>query len=243
MKKLTFLVIAGALLGAGLFAQASIADSDPNMYEQDTGVQTLDDTAIDLFEREGAWTASISPDDGFITSTSFEGGPNAKAPPPEVGDQPAPTDTKILGVKVEFYHRGVNSFYVRPLRPLPVKGTAKTVSVWVAGRNLPHKLVLVVQDYNGRTFDLPMGTLDFSGWKRLSVVIPPSPDGIIGIVQSNPYYGERPGIRIAGFRVDCDPATARGTYYIYFDGLTTVADQYNYDSRDTDDPDDSAWNR
>jgi hypothetical protein len=88
-----------------------------------------------------------------------------------------------------------------------------------------------------------MGTLDFSGWKRLSVVIPPSPDGVTGIVQSNPYYGERPGIRIAGFRVDCDPATARGTYYIYFDGLTVVADQYNYDSRDTDDPDDSAWDR
>jgi hypothetical protein len=121
-----------------------------------------------------------------------------------------------------------------------VEGIAKSISVWVAGRNVAHKLVLIVQDYNGRSFDLPMGTLDFSGWKRLTVVVPPSPDGVIGIVQSSPYYGDRPGLRIAGFRIDCDPAMARGTYYIYFDDLRVVTDLYNYDSRDTDDPQD-AW--
>jgi hypothetical protein len=243
MKKLTFLTIIGARLCAGLFAQQSIADGDPHLFVPDTGVQTMSDISADLFEREGSWTASISPDVGFISISSFEGGPSAKAPPPQAGDESLPADSKILGVKVEFYHRGVNSFYVRPLRPIPVEGTAKTVSVWVAGRNVPHKLVLLVQDYNGRSFDLPMGTLDFTGWKRLTVTVPPSPDGIIGIVQSSPYNGDRPGLRIAGFRIDCDPASARGTYYVYFDDLRVVADRYNYDNRDSDDPDDSVWSR
>ena len=239
MKKLTFLTIAGALLGAGLFAQASITDADPNLFVPDTGVQTLTPVDVDLFVREGSWTARISPDDGFITSTSFEGGPSLKEPPPQVGDEPLPVDSKILGVKVEFYHRGVNSFFVRPLRPIPVEGVVKTVSVWVAGRNQAHKLFLLVQDFNGRTFELPIGPLDFTGWNRLTVTVPPSPAGVIGIIQASPYYGDRPGVRIMGVRVECDPVTARGTYYLYFDDLRVVTDLYNYDSRDTDDPPDS----
>jgi hypothetical protein len=239
MKKFSLTVLVGTFVALGLFAQESITDNNPELFTPDTGVQTLSDTTVDLFEREGSWVASISPDDGYITGTSFEGGPATKEPPPQVGDEPLPVDSKIFGVKVEFYHRGINPFYVRPQRPIPVEGVVKTISLWVVGRNQPHKLTLMVQDFNGHTFDLPLGTLDFSGWKRLTVTVPPSPDGIIGIVQASPYYGDRPGLRISGLRVDCDPMSARGTYYIYFDDLRVVTDLYNYDSRDTDDPSDS----
>ena len=80
-----------------------------------------------------------------------------------------------------------------------------------------------------------LGSLAFSGWKKLTVAIPPSPDGKRGIVQQSAYFGDRPGLRIVGFRVDCDPEVAMGQYYLYLDDLRVVADLYAMENRDLDD--------
>ena len=110
------------------------------------------------------------------------------------------SDERVLGVKVEFFRRGVNSFYITAARPIPIEGITKTVSVWVAGRNQGHSMYLLVQDYFGNNFEIYMGTLAFSGWKKMTAAVPPSPDGERGIVQQSAYYGEKPGLRIVGFR-------------------------------------------
>ena len=124
-------------------------------------------------------------------------------------------------------------------RPLAIEGVTKTVSVWVAGRNQGHSLTLLVQDYYGHNFELYMGTLDFSGWKQMKVAVPPSPDGVHGIVQQDSYLGDRPGLKIVGFRIDCDPMLARGAYYVYFDDLRAITDVYSLMNRDEDDMDDN----
>jgi hypothetical protein len=64
----------------------------------------------------------------------------------------------------------------------------------------------------------------------MTVPIPPSPDGVYGIVQSSVFYGDRPGLRIVGFKVDCDPTFARGVYYIYLDDLRAITDLYAVES-------------
>ena len=74
----------------------------------------------------------------------------------------------------------------------------------------------------------------------MTTAIPPSPDGEHGIVQSSVYHGNKPGLRIVGFRVDCNPMEARGAYYVYFDDLRAVTDLYDIENRDPDDMDD-AW--
>jgi len=74
-----------------------------------------------------------------------------------------------------------------------------------------------------------MGKLNFSGWKKLTVAVPPS------IVQRDYHYGDRMGIKVHGFVVNCDPLEAFGTYYIYFDDLRAVTDLFAEDSRDADD--------
>ena len=84
-----------------------------------------------------------------------------------------------------------------------------------------------------------MGQLNFSGWKKLTVAIPPSPDGRRGIVQTSAYHGDKPGLKVIGFRVDCDPELARGSYYLYFDDLRAVTDLYAMENRDEDDMDDN----
>ena len=225
-----------------VFAQqsenSSLSDPDPTIIGADSARQALKEVSVDLFEREGSWKAKISPDNGIISARLFDGAPSAKEPIADAENQQL-VDEKVLGVKVEFFRRGVNSFFVTSARPLAIEGVTKTVSFWAVGRNQPHKITLLLQDYFGSNFELYVGTLDFTGWKKLTVAVPPSPDGVHGIVQTSPYFGDRPGVKIIGFRIDCDPMLAKGSYYVYFDDMRAVTDLYAMQNRDEDDMDDN----
>lgn len=239
MKKLlAFSVL--AVLSAGLvFAQASsLQDPNPENVGADSALSSLREVSIDKFEREGSWHVHISADDGVIAGRLFEGNPAMKEPLPE-DEGKEDEDTQVMGIRVDFFRRGKNSFTIKSGRPLAIEGTTKTVSVWVCGRNQDHDMWLLVQDYFGRNFELYMGSLGFSGWKKLTCVIPPSPDGEHGIVQSSAYYGDKPGLKILGFRVDCNPMQARGTYYMYMDDLRAVTDLYDMENHDEDDMSDN----
>ncbi len=236
MKKLAILVT--LLLAAGfVFAQtSSLSEPDPESVGRDSAMQSLREISIDKFEREGSWNVHISPDYGTITGRLFEGAPAMKDP--LKGDDPA-EDTQVYGVRVDFFKRGVNSFTITSGRPLPIEGTTKIISMWVCGRNQSHDMWVLVQDYFGHNFELYMGNLGFSGWKKLTAVVPASPDGEHGIVQSSAYYGDKPGLRILGFRVDCNPMQARGSYYMYIDDLRAVTDLYDMENHDEDDMSDN----
>ncbi|HBB42005.1 MAG TPA: flagellar filament protein FlaA [Treponema sp.] len=238
MKKLTVAILAVSMIAAGAFAQ-SLSDPDASNIGNDSARQALREVSVDRFEREGSWAVHISSDYGVISARLFDGSPAAKDPldDPNAADV---DDSQVLGVKTEFFRRGVNSFFITAARPIAIEGITKTVSVWVCGRNMGHNLWLLVQDYNGNNFEIWMGSLEFSGWKKMTTAIPPSPDGEHGIVQSSVYHGNKPGLRIVGFRVDCNPMEARGAYYVYFDDLRAVTDLYDIENRDPDDMDD-AW--
>lgn len=234
MKK--FLAVAVAALVAGMaFAQNSIVDDpNPEVVGNDSAMQALREISLDKFEREGAWNVHMSPDYGVISARNFQGSPAMNEP--VKGEESNPdNDTQVLGVKVEFFRRGINSFYITSQRPIPIEGITKTISMWVCGRNQGHDLYILIEDYFGRDYELYMGNLGFSGWKKLTCVVPPSPDSEHGIVQHSAYYGDRPGVRILGFRVDCNPMLAKGTYYVYFDDLRCVTDLYDMENHDEDD--------
>ncbi len=237
MKKFLLSVLVAAAACA-VFAQNSLVeDPNPETVGNDSAMQALREISLDRFERDGSWFVHMSPDYGVISARNFEGSPAMKEP--LKGDEDA-EDTQVLGVKVEFFRRGVNSFYITAQRPIAIEGVTKTVSVWVCGRNQGHDMYLLVEDYFGRSYELYMGNLGFSGWKKLTAVVPPSPDSEHGIVQHSAYYGNKPGLRIIGFRVDCNPMLARGTYYMYLDDLRCVTDLYDLENQDADDMSD-AW--
>ncbi len=235
MKKIIVSIVVALAIVSAAAAQNSIVENpNPETVGNDSAMQALREISLDKFEREGSWTVHMSPDYGIISGRLFEGNPAMKEPLKEdEGNEDA--DTQVLGVKVEFFRRGVNSFYITSQRPIPIEGIAKTVSMWVCGRNQGHDLYILVEDYFGRDYELYMGNLGFSGWKKLTAVIPPSPDGEHGIVQSSPYYGDKPGLRVIGFRVDCSPMLARGSYYMYMDDLRAVTDLYDMENHDEDD--------
>lgn len=224
-----------ALLSMGMvFAQSSIEQQNPETVGADSAMSSLREVSIDKFEREGSWAVHISPDDGVITSRLFEGNPAMKEPLEEDESKEA-EDTQVLGVRVDFFRRGINAFTIKSGRPLPIEGTTKTISLWVCGRNQDHEMYVLVQDYFGNNYQLYLGNLGFSGWKKLTCVVPPSPDGEHGIVQSSAYYGDKPGLKVIGFRVECNPMKARGSYYMYIDDLRAVTDLYDLENHDEDD--------
>ena len=238
MKK-NILAICAVLAGGLVFAQnSSLLEPTPETIGADSAAMALREINVDKFEREGSWDVTISSDYGVITSRLFDGNPAMKDVLEEDKGK-EDEDAFVYGVKVEFFRRGVNSFYITSVRPLPVEGIAKTISVWVCGRNQDHNLWVLVQDMFGRNYELYMGTLGFAGWKKMTAVVPPSPDGEHGIVQQSAFYNSRPGLRIVGFRIDCNPMLARGSYYVYFDALRVVTDLYDLQYRDEDDMSDN----
>jgi hypothetical protein len=257
MKKSIIVLLSLAAFSLALSAQAAPAASpapapaaevgnpDPNKIGIETAQQKLKEVSVDKFEAAGFWEAKISADEGVITNRLFEGRPAGSAAEPVadpryVGQDPKTVDKYVLGVRTDFYTRGYNEIFINAKRPVPIEGITKTVSVWIVGRNYNHVLWLELKDFFGNTFELPMGKLNFQGWKKLSVAIPPqNPDGRTGIVQRNFHYTSHMGLKVVGFRIECDPEEAYGTYYIYFDDLRAVTDLFAEDMRDQDDMSDT----
>jgi hypothetical protein len=249
MKKTILTLLSIAALSMALSAQAASGAKtqetetgapDPSKIGIETAQQKLMEISVDKFEAAGFWEVKISSDEGVVNGRLFEGQPqeskdNPLKNDPRNSEPVAAKDKYVFGAKTEFYQRGYNEIYVSAKRPIPIEGIAKTISVWVIGRNYNHNLYIELKDFFGNSFELPMGKLNFQGWKKLSVAIPPqNPDGRTGIVQRNFHYASHQGLKIVGFRIECDPEEAFGTYYVYFDDLRAVTDLFSEDLHNLD---------
>lgn len=219
----------------GVFGQSSqisgnTGEPDAASIGVDTAQQKLKEVSVSKFEDAGFWKVEMPRDQGVITLRRLQGGPLDKEPIPDEEKIGLSEDDKyVLGVKVEFYRRGYVSFFVRPERPLPVEGISKTLSMWVVGRNTNHVLKILISDQFGHKAEITMGKLNFTGWKKMTVAIPTT------IIQRDYHYNNRQGIKIEGFRIDCDPAETYGSYFAYFDDLRAVTDLFSEETRDVDD--------
>jgi hypothetical protein len=225
-----------------LFAQNEVGDTDPTRIgvNAPNQGQALKEVSIDKFEQDGYWISHISPDNGYTASRLFTGGPAAKEPLEDEEQFEIP-EKYVFGSRIDFIHRGHSEVFFRPQHPIPIEGLTKTVSLWVAGRNYNHDLYLLIKDFFGRDFELFIGRLNFPGWKKLTVAIPPqAEDGRNGIVQRNYHYFNNMGIMVTGLKIKVDPSEAYGSYYVYFDDLRAVTDLFTESNRDADDMVD-AW--
>lgn len=230
MKKLALVpVLFMALSVAGLSAQ-NPGDPNPEQIGVDTAQQKLKEISISKFEDPGFWKVSIPQDHGVISHRKFQGNPLDKKPiPDEETTGIKEEDSYVLGVKSEFFGRTTTTLSIEPVRPLAVPGITKTISVWVVGRNFNHRLSVVVQDFFGHRSVLPMGKLNFTGWKKMTVAVPSV------IEQKNPHYTNQIGIKILGFVVEPEMTETYGSYFVYFDDLRVVTDLFSEEERDPDD--------
>lgn len=222
--------IIAVLALAVLAALPAAGQVDASKLGLDQAQQKLVEVSVSKLEDAAFWTGAMSLDDGIVTLRSMPGSPLAKKPAEgDVQNRITEQDTRVLGVRVDFYHRGVISFTVHPTAPIPVAGISKTVSVWIAGRNFNHTLKLLIDDYFGRPMEITVGKLTFMGWKKLTVAVPPA------ITQTDYHFTLKDGIKITGFKIECDPLEAMGTYYMYFDDIRVVTDLFGEERRDADD--------
>jgi hypothetical protein len=225
------LLALSAVLCFPAFAQ-NVTAGQPNPAEigKDQAQQLLKEISVEKFEDAAFWYAAMPLDMGVAEVKRLTGSPAGKQPIPDetaLGIKEA--DKYVLGVKVSFFHRGDAYFAMHPVNPIPIEGIVKTVSLWVVGRNYNHTLKIQFEDYNGLPQELTMGTLNFLGWKKLTVAIPPS------VLQTEYHYSYRTGIRITGLEIDTDPLESYGSYYVYFDDMRAVTDLFGESKRDADD--------
>lgn len=237
MRRLFGFVAIILLICLPMFSQTSerpVGEPDPTKLGVDSAQQFLKDITVTKFEDASFWITRMSQDQGEITWRQLEGSPAAKTEldTERLKDEEAvgiPPGKYVLGVRVDFYKRGLNEFFIYPMRPLAIEGISKTLSIWVVGRNFNHTLKMLVADYFGRQQEITLGKLNFTGWKKMTVAVPPS------IVQTDYHYTDRNGIKFLGFRVDCDLKESQGRYYIYFDDLSAVSDLFLERALDADD--------
>ena len=228
MKKTLGIIV--LLVASSFVVFGQQAQTDPDNLGTDTAQQALQEVSVTRFEDPGFWRVSVPSDQGIITHRRFEGEPAGKEP--IVAEEEAgiePSDRYVLGVKTTFYRRGSTSISIRPIRPLPIPGITKTLSMWVVGRNFNHDLYVEVQDYFGNYNVIYMGRLNFSGWKQLSAPIPPT------LEQRNMHYQDQTGLQVIGFVIEPALAETFGSYYVYFDDLRAITDLFPEESRDPDD--------
>jgi hypothetical protein len=219
------------LIPFSLFAQQS-GVSEPQAADvgKDSAQQLLKEVSVSKFEDASFWSAAMPLDMGVVTLRRMEGVPKGDTPIEDEQKIGIKEDNKyVLGVKVAFYRRGATYFTISPVNPIPIEGITKTISVWAVGRNYNHVLKVMLEDYFGRHMELTLGKLNFMGWKKMTVAVPPD------IVQSEYHFTYKSGLRVLGFRVEGDPMESYGTYYLYLDDLRAVTDLFAESYRDTDD--------
>ncbi|MFO8063205.1 MAG: flagellar filament outer layer protein FlaA [Spirochaetota bacterium] len=233
MKRIIVFFIVMISLAGMSFAQE--AETDAEDLGSDTAQQALQEVSISRFEDPGFWNVFVPADQGVITRQRMEGSPADKEPIEEEAQAEITVqDEYVLGVKTQFFPpRNNTSIYIQANRPLAIPGIAKTLSVWVVGRNFNHNLYVVLRNFSGDTSVLHMGRMNFSGWRQLSVPIPPD------IEQRDVHYSDQGGIEIIGFIIEPDLLESYGSYYVYFDDLRAQTDLFSEESRDPDDMQDS----
>jgi Flagellar filament outer layer protein Flaa len=227
MKKAALITTLALLLPLALGAQ----DTEGIRADQigkDQAQQQLVEVSVAKFEDAAFWGDSMPLDMGIATLRRFEGGPAAKKPLEAEKGLGLP-DRYVLGGKVVFFKRGANEAFFFPVRPIPIEGLTKTISVWVVGRNYNHVLKAVIADYFNQRREITFGKLNFMGWKQLTAAVPPR------IVQDEYHFTNQRGIKLLGFKIEFDMMESYGSYYIYFDDLRATTDLFAETYRDKDD--------
>ncbi len=227
MNKAVLMTILALLLPLALWAQ-NTEGIQADQIGRDQAQQQLVEVSVAKFEDAAFWGDSMPLDMGISVVRRFEGGPAAKKPIEGEKSLNLP-DRYVLGGKVVFFKRAANQAFFFPVRPIPIEGVTKTLSVWVVGRNYNHVLKAVVADYFNQRREITFGKLNFMGWKQLTAAVPPR------IVQDEYHFTNQRGLKLLGFKIEFDMMESYGTYYIYFDDARATTDLFAETYRDKDD--------
>lgn len=128
-----------------------------------------------------------------------------------------------LGVRAQFKKKGYNTIEIYPgnaegYDPIVVNGVCTEIDIWVWGAGYNYELAVCVRDFNGISYTLPMGKLNFIGWKNLKVKVPSYIRQETAQIPANRY------LEIVKFVVTTTPKERVDDFFIYFDEMTVSTD-------------------
>ena len=139
-------------------------------------------------------------------------------PPPEVrwDDPTKAVTTYDSGLQKEVQERA-----------LQLPGRAKAISIWAHGRGNDYRLEVWVKDFKGDVHILPMGSLNFVGWRPMKAEVPEY------VPQEVNSYPQTKVTKIMRFVIRSDPEAIVEDVYMFFDQLKVLTDTFevNFDGQ------------
>jgi len=138
-------------------------------------------------------------------------------------------DLQVLGLHGSFQRKGYNYVEIVPgtgegsgftPRPLVIPGRADAIDMWVWGSNHAYTLEIHVRDFNGIDHVLPLGLLQFVGWKNLRVRVPGN------IPQVWKYVPRLRNLEVTKLVLWTTPGEKVDDFYMYLDQLKVVSDVF-----------------
>ena len=219
MRQKAFKTAIFAVLLLGALALPVSAQERPINYE--TYIVDTFDNAGDV---DWEWTAvgSRFVEDGYPLVKYFDGMPSAM----RLTQSDPGGEHKVLGIQFKFARQGDNWVDVIPMMgegtpyEIPFRGIISRIDMWVWGSNYMYEIEVLVRDYHGRVHSLPMGWLNYEGWRNLAVNVPTS------IPQTSRYLGEDSSLSLVGFRIRTSPRERVDDFSVFIDQLRVLTDTY-----------------
>lgn len=228
----------GARIIMGLFivflvCAAAVSGDEKTVNLESVVIQSFDNPDTDTWMAVGS---------KFSTS-GFPKVAYAKAWPLALyGNNAEGKDYRALGVYGKFDRKEYNWIDIVPVKKdkdgnnapalLPLPGRVKMLDLWVWGSSYNYYLEAYIQDYQGVVHIIPMGDLNYEGWRNLRINIPDN------IPQSQRYLPKREALSLVKFRLWTRPTEKVDGFQIYFDQLKVLTDTFEtlYDGNNLADP-------
>ncbi|MDH4129678.1 MAG: flagellar filament outer layer protein FlaA [Spirochaetota bacterium] len=101
-----------------------------------------------------------------------------------------------------------------------LSGKAKELLIYVWGGNFDFNIEAHVQDFKGNDFILPMGNLNYKGWRNLKIPLP------YNLRQSRHSVPNTQPVKFLRFKVYSDPKVDPSEFYMYLDYFHCHTDTY-----------------
>lgn len=201
------------------FCVLPVAAQDYNKSYQTYMVDNFDGSE----EVEWTWEVKASKfaTDGYPKLQFFDGMPQAlRVMYPDSEE----ASKRFLGIQAKFNRMGDNWFDIIPTvdgKPyeIPFKGQVARLDMWVWGSEYFYQMEILVRDAEGRVHTLPVGWLNFKGWKNMGVTIPSY------IKQSTKYIGTD-GFTLVCFRIRTSPSERVDNFYFFLDEVQALTNVF-----------------
>ncbi len=229
----TIVTVAGAMASV-LTAKAATVTT---MNGEDVDSQELRSIIVEGWEKE-AWVVEANPaaPESKIEANIVEGRPKNLS-----FDE---NNKNSMGLRYRFVYPGNSTVTITPPESRKVKrfsgqldennepkfyetagielpGRVVAVSVWVLGRGNEYNLECWIEDWKGDTHIYDFGSLDFIGWRPLSIEIPAS------VPQDVESYPQTKTLVLKKFVVRSTPYTSQEEVVFFFDTLKVLTDMFD----------------